>query len=421
MVLNEMAFVLAGGKGSRLKSLTKSRAKPAVVFGGMYRLVDFVLSNLSHSRLNKITVLTQYEPDSLSEHLRLGWEPKYGASTDRYLKQRAAAQGANGGWYAGTADAITQNIRRIVREEPDLVNVFGADHVYLMDISQMNRHHCDAGAALTIAALPVPVELAANELGVLVVDKDGRVVGFEEKVPNPTEIPGKPGMVFASMGNYAFRTDALLEELIIDAEKERGTKEDVARDRRRYTTNDFGYDIIPSLIERGLPVYAYDFSTNEVPEGQPQTQQGYWRDVGTIDQFFAANMELTDVTPPLNLYIPRWQVRTYVPESQPAKVVRGGESDNSLLAPGVIISKGLVRHSVLGYGVRSDDAFIEEAVLQGYNVLEPGAVVRRAIIDKGVRVPSGVTVGVDREADRARGFHISAGGIVVVPKGYTFE
>jgi glucose-1-phosphate adenylyltransferase len=406
MQLRVLAFVLAGGKGTRLYPLTKERAKPAVPFGGRYRIVDFVLSNLINSGIYSIYVLVQFKSQSLLEHLREGWEASSLLRNHFIIPVPAQMRSAGEDWYRGTADAIYQNINLIEQSEPHVVAIFGADHIYRMNIREMIEFHIDRGAQVTVSAIPVEKEQAA-EFGVIETREDGLINGFHEKKPDAPTMPGDPNRVYASMGNYLFSTKLLLDELRVDGEKER-------------STHDFGRDILPGLIGRA-DMYAYDFQTNRIP-GDPPGAPVYWRDVGTLDAFFDANMDLRSVSPELNLYNRQWPLRTAGYFDAPAKFIfdsdgRRGEALDSIVSGGSILSGGLVRTSVIGRGVRvHSHAIVEDSIIFDNCDIGRRARVRRAILDKNVRVPPDTSIGYDPERDRQL-YHITDSGIVVV-EGY---
>lgn len=407
-----LALVLAGGEGRRLWPLTADRAKPAVPIGGRYRLIDFVLSNLVNSGFNKIKVLTQYMSDSLNNHLSRGW--RLPAMLDQYVEAVPAQQRRGREWFKGSADAIYQSLNVITDEDPDMVLVFGGDHVYKMDVRQMLDFHLEVGAECTVAAIPVPVDLARS-FGVIEIDSDWRILSFTEKVENPPQIPGRPGWALASMGNYIFNTRLLVQELLADAEGKAGTQ------------HDFGRNILPDMVGKRA-LYAYDFMRNEIP-GMDERERGYWRDVGTIQQYYMANMDLIQVVPVFNLYNPRWPLHTWMRSLPPAKFVfneeshsgarRMGFATDSLISEGCIISGGHVDRSVLGPRVRVNSyADVRESILHEGVDIGRHCRIQRAIIDKNVRIPAGTEIGYDPEAD-ARRFQVSD-GIVVIPKSHDF-
>jgi len=403
MQLRVLTFVLAGGKGTRLYPLTKERAKPAVPFGGRYRIVDFVLSNLINSGIFSIYVLTQFKSQSLLQHLREGWEVTGLLKNNFIIPVPAQMRTPEEDWYRGTADAIHQNINLIEQADPHVVLIFGADHIYRMNIRQMIEFHVERRAGATIAAIPVARELA-TEFGVIETNPDGSICGFHEKRADAPTIPDDPHRVYASMGNYIFSTDLLLKELYADA-------------KNPNSSHDFGKDILPSMIGRS-ELYAYDFQTNRIP-GDPVGFPSYWRDVGTLDAYYEASMNLRSVSPDLNLYNRQWPLRTAGYSDAPAKFVfneegRRGNAIDSILAGGSIVSGGTVLCSVIGRGVRvHTGAFVEESILFDNCDIGRYAKVRRAILDKNVKVPEGAQIGYDLEADRKKYF-VTESGLVVV-------
>jgi glucose-1-phosphate adenylyltransferase len=403
MQLRVLAFVLAGGKGTRLYPLTKERAKPAVPFGGRYRIVDFVLSNLVNSGIYSIYVLIQFKSQSLLQHLREGWEVSGLLKNNFIIPVPAQMRSAQEDWYRGTADAISQNINLIEQANPHVVVIFGADHIYRMNIRQMIEHHVEKRAGVTIAAIPVEKELA-SEFGVIETRSDGGIIGFHEKKADAPTMPGDPTRVFASMGNYVFSTDLLLEELYKDSQNEA-------------SSHDFGKDILPSLIGRA-EMYAYDFQTNVIP-GDPIGPPQYWRDVGTLDAYYEASMDLRAVSPELNLYNRQWPLRTASYYDAPAKFVfdeegRRGMAVDSIIAGSSIVSGGIVKCSILGRGVRiHTGAYVESSVIFDNCDVGRHAKVRRAILDKNVKIPPGAQIGYDLEADRKK-YYVTDSGIVVI-------
>jgi glucose-1-phosphate adenylyltransferase len=400
-----LGIVLAGGAGKRLAPLTADRAKPAVPFGGLYRLIDFALSNLVNAGCLRIAVLTQYKSHSLDRHITRTW--RMSALLGNYVTPVPAQQRLGPQWYTGSADAIYQSLNLVFDEQPDLVIVFGADHVYRMDPRQMIDQHVEFGAGVTVAAIPVP-RREATAFGVVQAGRDGRTLeAFLEKPADPPALPGSPEETFASMGNYVFSTEVLIDAL----------RKDAANPASRH---DMGGDIIPMLVAEGC-AQIYDFRGNKVP-GAAQRDAGYWRDVGTLDSYFDAHMDLCAAHPVFNLYNSEWPILTHVPSQPPAKFVhdsgdRVGRAIDSLVSNGVVVSGGLVRRSVLSPGVRVNSwATVERSIVLDNTIIGRRAVVRDAILDKNVIVPEDVQVGVDKDQDRARGFAVSAGGITVVGK-----
>jgi len=401
-------MILAGGKGSRLMPLTLHRSKPAVPFGGIYRIIDFVLSNFVNSSIRSIYVLTQFKSQSLAEHLYRAWAGTNVRPGHFLIPVPAQQQTGGAVWYAGTADAITQNLNLVRDTQPDLVCIFGGDHIYFMDISRMLRAHVAAGADVTIAALRVP-RADAGRLGVLECDPDGMVRGFHEKVDTPPCLPDDPGHCFASMGNYVFGREVLCEVLESDA-------------RSDTSSHDFGHDVLPAMVEQGRRVLAYDFESNRLP-GRPADQpNSYWRDVGTLEAYYEASLDLKEVVPKLDLYNREWPINALGSTAAPAKFVhdsggRVGEAHQSVIGPGSIISGGRVQNSVLGRNVHVHSfAEVSASVLFDGVVAGRGCRIQRAIIDKDVTLPEGAEVGYDAEADRARGWTVTGSGLTVVPK-----
>ncbi len=393
-----LGIVLAGGEGKRLFPLTKDRAKPAVPFGSSYRLIDFVLSNLVNAGYERICVLTQYKSHSLDRHISQTWWSS--GFHGEFITPVPAQQRLGPRWYTGSADAIYQSMNLIFDENPEYIVVFGADHVYRMDPSQMVEQHIATGASVTVAGIRVP-RSEAVAFGCIDSGADGKITRFVEKPSDPPGTPDDPDVTFASMGNYVFTTEALVEMLRADAA-------DPDSD------HDMGGDIIPAFVERD-EAYVYDFNDNVIP-GETPEDKGYWRDVGTIDAFYDAHMDLVSAKPAFNLYNQRWPIRGETSHLPPAKFIRGGSANDSMVGAGCIVSGATVHTSVL-----ANDVVIEEgAVVQG-SVLMPGvrigrnAVVRNAILDKNVRVSDEGQVGVDLDGDRER-FTVSSGGIVTVAK-----
>jgi glucose-1-phosphate adenylyltransferase len=401
-------IVLAGGEGKRLAPLTADRAKPAVPFGGNYRLIDFALSNLVNAGYRQIVVLTQYKSHSLDRHISTTW--RLSPLLGNYVAPVPAQMRRGPRWFSGSADAIYQNLNLLYDERPEIVAVFGADHIYRMDPRQMVDQHIESGAAVTVAALRAPLA-EADQFGVIETAADGQTItAFREKPTDAVGLADAPDKVFASMGNYVFSAEALIDIVTRDAEDER-------------SKHDMGGSIVPALVESG-EAHVYDFSRNEVP-GASEVERGYWRDVGTLDAFYDAHMDLISVEPEFNLYNREWPILTWPDPLPPAKFVfdeddgRRGTALDSMVCAGVVISGATVRRSVLSPGAHLHSyAEVEDSVLmQGVDVGQR-AVVRRAIVDKNVRIAAGAEVGVDPVADRER-FTISAGGVVVIPKGAT--
>jgi glucose-1-phosphate adenylyltransferase len=403
MRLRVLGIVLAGGKGSRLYPLTKERAKPAVPFGGKYRIIDFVLSNFINSGINSIYVLTQFRSQSLLQHLNEGWQFGGLLKNQFIIPVPAQMRSPSETWYQGTADAIYQNINLIEQADPHVVAIFGADHIYRMNLTSMIEFHQHKSAQVTVAAIPVERQLAA-QFGVIETGVDGRIVRFHEKDPNAPNIPGDPDQVYASMGNYVFSTRTLLRELHDDA-------------ANAASSHDFGRDILPALVERAA-AYAYNFQSNQIP-GEPAGAAAYWRDVGTIDAYYEANMDLRSVSPALNLYNREWPLRTSGFPDAPAKFTfddenRRGQAIDSVVSGGCILSGGVVRNSVLGRGVRVHaGAMVEDSIILDQCDIGRRSRVRRAILDKNVRVPEDASIGYDLAHDR-RFHHVTESGIVVV-------
>lgn len=402
-----LAIVLAGGQGERLYPLTRDRGKPAVPFGGVYRIVDFTLSNCLNSGLRKIYVLVQYKSGSLERHVNVGWAPIFSHEVDEWIHTVPPMLRVGQRWYQGTADAVFQNVYLLERERPRLVVVLSGDHVYKMDYRRLVDHHEARGAIATVGAVEVPIE-EASAFGILEVDEEGRITAFREKPKDPKPVPGKPDRALANMGVYCFETEGLVRALAADA--------------RRDSRHDFGYDILPSLVPGGR-VHAFPF----VDENRKQTL--YWRDIGTLDSYFAASLDLVAVDPVFNLYDAAWPIRTAPRQLPPAKTVfaqeepggRLGVALDSLISPGVIVSGGRVERSVLGPEVRVNSyARVSECVLMDGVDVGRRARVSRAIVDKGVHIPAGFVVGEDLEDDRRR-FLVTDGGIVVIPRESRLE
>ena len=396
-----LAMVLAGGQGSRLYELTTWRAKPALYFGGKYRIIDFPLSNCINSGIRRIGVLTQYKAHSLIRHLVHGWSWfQAGASNREFVEILPASQRIGGEWYRGTADAIYQNLDIIRTHDPKYVLILSGDHIYKMDYGPFLAAHAETEADMTICCIEMPIEEAAGQFGVMTVDESGRIIGFDEKPEKPNPIPGKPGYCLASMGNYVFNTHFLFEQLIKNADTP-GTK------------HDFGRDVIPAIIDR-YQVYAFAFRDPKTDE------QAYWRDVGTLQAFWEANMELVSVTPQLNLYDQDWPIFTYQVQAPPAKFVfdseeRTGMAIQSMVSGGCIISGSTIRRSVLFSGsvVNSYSTVSESVVLPEVRIGQH-CRIHRAIIDRGAKIADGTVIGENAEDDRRRGFRVTDTGLTLV-------
>jgi len=401
-----LAMVLAGGEGKRLFPLTRERSKPAVYFGGRYRLIDFALSNLVNSGFHQIKVITQYRGTSLVRHLTRAW-PLASALLDQYIECAPAAMNRGPTWFRGTADAIYQNLDLLREVRPDDVLIWGADHIYKMDVSLMMDFHKERDADITIATLPVP-RAEAHAFGCVHVDETGRIIGFVEKPKDPPGIPGREHLTLVSMGNYIFKTRILVDELKADASAEE-------------TSHDFGKDILSTAPDR-LKVYAYDFAS-QLCRGEDESARGYWRDVGTIDSYFAASMDLVSVQPQLNLYNEEWPIRGSAGPLGPAKFVfsdfsggRVGMAVDSIIGGGTIISGGRVERSIVSPNVRINSySFVTDSVIFPNVDVGRGARLHRCIVDKGVKIPPGERIGEDLERDRQR-FSVSDTGIVVVAR-----
>ncbi|QGN49557.1 glucose-1-phosphate adenylyltransferase [Micromonospora sp. WMMD558] len=409
MAAKVLAIVLAGGEGKRLMPLTTDRAKPAVPFGGMYRMVDFVLSNLANAGFLKIVVLTQYKSHSLDRHITQTW--RMSTMLGNYVTPVPAQQRRGPWWFAGSADAIYQSFNLINDEQPDYVIVFGADHIYRMDPRQMVEDHIASGAGVTVAGIRQPLSMA-DQFGVIEVGADGRRIrAFREKPTDAVGLPDAPDQIYASMGNYVFTTKALCEAVERDAED-------------KSSKHDMGGSIIPMLVDRG-EANVYDFKDNEVP-GSTDRDRGYWRDVGTLDSFYDAHMDLINVHPVFNLYNFDWPIYSQQPPYPPAKFVhqwgeRVGRAVASMVSPGAVISGSLVENSVISPKVKVHSwSHVDGAVLMEGVEIGRHAVIRRAILDKNVYVPEGCEIGVDLEKDRQR-YTVSDNGIVVIGKGQKVE
>ncbi|MFV0451414.1 MAG: glucose-1-phosphate adenylyltransferase [Propioniciclava sp.] len=396
---NVLSIVLAGGEGKRLMPLTADRAKPAVPFGGSYRLIDFVLSNLANSGLTKIAVLTQYKSHSLDRHIARTW--RMSTLLGSYVTSVPAQQRTGKQWYQGSADAIFQSMNLISDEDPDYVVVFGADNIYRMDVSAMLKAHIEAGAECTVAGIRVP-RSEASAFGIIDAGADNKIEAFLEKPADPPGLPDSPEESFASMGNYIFTAKAFVECLRADAE------DDASK-------HDMGGNIVPFFVNKGTAL-VYDFTLNDVP-GSSERDRNYWRDVGTIDAYHAAHMDLVSVEPDFSLYNREWSIFTRQIQAPGAKFTLRGTAEDSIVSSGCIISGGDVDRSVLSPNVVVDKwAKVEESIIFHGVQIGRNAVIRRAILDKNVVVEDGAEVGVNREADLARGYYVSDSGITVVSK-----
>jgi len=401
-----LGIVLAGGRGERLYPLTEHRAKPAVPFGGRYRIIDFVLSNFVNSGILSIYVLTQFKAQSLLEHLDRGWRASDFLG-EHFITSVPAQMRMGEDWYQGTADSVYQNLYLIERHNPKLVAVFGADHIYRMNIRQMIDEHQKKGADVTVAALPVRIEEVAGKFGVMEVDTDWRIIGFEEKPRQPKPIPSEPDFALVSMGNYLFNTELLVQTLVADAQQES-------------SAHDFGRNILPALINEQR-AYAYDFRKNRVPSVQKGEEPSYWRDLGTIEAYYEANMDLCSVNPSFNLYNRSWPLRTVGYGDPPAKFVfdwhdRQGMALNSIVAEGTIISGSVVKNCVIGPNVRIHSySQIEDSVIMDWVEVGRDCKIRHAIIDKSNVFPAGTVIGYDPVKDGER-YSLSDSSIVVVPR-----
>ncbi len=403
MMRKVLTFIMAGGKGERLLPLTKDRTKPAVPFGGIYRIIDFTLSNCINSGLRKIYVLTQYKSASLQRHIRLGWN-FLPSELGQFIELLPAQQRVGDSWYLGTADAIYQNLYTLELDRPDETLILAGDHVYKMNYYSMIDYHRDQDADLTVGVVEIAKE-KSKHLGVIEVDEKGKVIGFQEKPANPKTIPGKPVKIFGSMGIYVFRNPILEQELTEDAKNPK-------------SNHDFGKDIIPQMLKKGMKIVAYNF------RGQ-DNQEFYWRDIGTIDAYYEANMDLIQVNPVFNLYDREWSLRTYQEQFPPVKTVHSGEKEegrvglvlDSIVSEGCVVSGGRVQRSILSPNVRinSFSEVYDSILMEGVNVGRY-AKIKRAIIDKDISIPQGMVIGYDLKEDKKQ-FFVSESGIVVVAKG----
>ena len=393
-----LAFVLAGGKGERLMPLTEFRSKPSVPFGGRYRIVDFVLSNLVNSRIYSIYLLVQYKSQSLIEHVRQNWVLS-SVIRDHFVAVVPPQMRMGPDWFQGTADAVYQNINLIEDQDPELVIVFGADHIYRMDIRQMIDFHLDKGADVTVAARPVPLG-QASAFGVIVADRDRRITGFQEKPARPAPMPDSRDRAYVSMGNYIFNRHVLVEALV---------------DARKTGQTDFGSHIIPGLMRSGK-VYAYDFGANEVPGVKPYEEQGYWRDVGTIPAFYQAHLDMLGRQPVFDLHNDTWPVHPAGYEG-PAAQIFSGELRNSILSEGVVIRNARVVNSVIRRDVVIEDgASVEDSIIMDHTVIGKGCRLKRVIADKFNVFVGGASIGFDPDRDRGAGYRVDDSGLVVIPK-----
>lgn len=406
MLDRTMTFVLAGGVGSRLHPLTADRAKPAVPFGGQYRIIDFALTNCLHSGLRRVLVLPQYKSHSLMKHLRDGWSI-FNPSMGEYITPVPPQMRTNESWYSGTANAIYQNLYLLERSGADNVVILSGDHIYRMDYAAMLRFHAESLAAVTVACMDVAVE-EASSFGVMGIDHECRVIAFDEKPAVPRTLPEKPDRALVSMGIYVFSCELLIRALREDHHDPN-------------SSHDFGKNVLPRLIQ-SQAVYAYRFGGT----AGRVSADGYWRDVGTLDSYYQANMDLLEPVPPIDLYQPAWQIRSANSQSPPARTVRGRfgnepELINSLISAGSIISGGSVWNSILSRDVRvDDDAVVEESILFDGVSVGPGTCLRRCIVDKGVQIPAGERIGFNLAADAER-FTVSDNGVAVIPRGYVFQ
>lgn len=393
-----LAVVLAGGEGSRLYPLTGGRSKPSVPFAGRYRIVDFVLSNLVNSGIRSIYLLVQYKSQSLIEHVNHAWTLS-NAIPDQFVTVVPPQMREGPEWFQGTADAVYQNLNLIESRAPDMVAVFGADHIYRMDVRQMVSFHRRHDAEVSVAAIPIPIRQASS-FGVISADRDGRICDFREKPGQPVPMPGRSDCAYGSMGNYLFNT-AVLKEALLEA-SQRGE-------------NDFGRHILPRLL-RSHKVYAYDFSTNHIPGIRDYEEPGYWRDVGTIEAYYVAHMDLLGLEPRFNIFNPKWRIFSSGYQGPTSRII-DGHIHNSMIGAGAIIKGGSIRNSIIRREVMiEEDVELEECVIMDYTIIRKGARLRRVIVDRHNIIAADTQIGYDRDADCAR-YHVSESGLVVVPKG----
>jgi len=393
-----LAFILAGGKGERLFPLTAFRSKPSVPVGGRYRIVDFVLSNLVNSQVYSIYLLVQYKSQSLIEHVRMNWALS-SVIKDHFVTAVPPQMRMGPEWFQGTADAVFQNVSLIQQHNPELVIIFGADHIYRMDILQMVDFHLEKEAFVTVAARPVSIEQASS-FGVIVTDAEKRIVGFQEKPKRPTPMPGDPNRAYVSMGNYIFHKDILLQAL--------------ARAQRK-KQHDFGAHVIPDLVESGR-VFAYDFATNIIPDTMPYEERGYWRDVGTISSFFDTHMDMLGTSPLFEIANSSWPIHPSGYEGPATKILRG-DIRNSMISEGCLIHKAKIRNSIIRSGaIIEDDVSVEDCIVMDQVVLRKGCKLKKVIVDKFNVIDAGEEIGLDPDKDRFR-CHIDSSGIAIVPRG----
>lgn len=394
-----MAFVMAGGEGSRLRPLTCGSCEPAVPFGSRYRIVDFVLSNLANSDIRSIYLLVQYKPQTLIEHVRKAWTVST-LFSDQFVTVVPPQMTPTHPLFGGTADAVYQSLELMNMHRPDFVAVFGADHIYRMDVRQMTRFHCEQKADATVAAIPVPIEQASG-FGIIDADAGGRIIGFQEKPAHPTPMASDSQHAYASMGNYLFNADLLRAAL---------------EEAHRLGETDFGQHVLPRL-SRSHRVYAYNFAENRVPGTKPYEEPGYWRDVGTLDAYFDAHLDVLGMEPCFDAFNPQWPIYSSHYQGPTPRVIRG-ELDNVLLGAATLVSGARIRNSILRReAVVEPGAYVEDCVIQDYVRIGAGARLRRVIVDRHNDVPPGAVIGFDHAQDRAAGYHVTEGGVVVVPLG----